>query len=58
MSTSTALARMAAACRQLLSPKSNEKGQLTCNMNMSEHSCGAGKLINGSNGRTRTSGFS
>jgi len=28
-----------------MSPKSNKKGQLTCNMNMSEYSCGAIKLI-------------
>jgi len=38
--------------------KIKQKGQSTCNMNMSGYRCGAIKLNNGTNGRMKTSGFS
>jgi len=61
LSTSNALERskfQASACRQLTSPKSNKKDQSTCNMNMSDYSCGAIKLTNGPNEQIKTDGFS
>jgi len=48
--TSTSL--QVSSCRHIMSPKSNIKGQSTCNMNMSDYSCGAIKVNNnGPNGQ-------
>jgi len=47
----------ASAGRQLPSPKSNKKGQSTCNMNMSDYSYDAIKLNNGPSGRIFLIGF-
>jgi len=41
----------------MTSPKSGKKGESTCNMNMSDYSCGVIKLINGPNERIKTDGF-
>jgi len=41
----------ASACRQLPSPKLNDKSQWTSNVKMSDYSCGTIKLKNDPNGR-------